>query len=90
MTRSGAEANLRVVNRELQYANAFVIQFRAGAGFAKLAGRAEHVASGRTAVFQSVDELPQLLRRMLRDVRLELETDQNSASKSEEKAKQER
>jgi hypothetical protein len=59
------------VSKELQYANAFVIQFRAGAGFAKLAGRAEHVASGKTAVFHSIDELPQLLRQMLREVRLE-------------------
>ena len=76
------------MNRELQYANAFVIQFRAGAGFAKLAGRAEHVASGKSAVFQSIDDLPQLLRQMLREVRLE--RGQSGASKGAEEAKQER
>ena len=76
------------MNRELQYANAFVIQFRAGAGFTKLAGRVEHVASGKCAVFQSIDDLPQLLRQMLREVRLE--PGQIGASKGAEEAKQER
>jgi len=33
----------------------------------KLAGRVEHVASGRTATFESVKELPELLRQMLED-----------------------
>ena len=83
MTRVSTEPILRPVSKELQYANAFVIQFRAGAGFAKLAGRAEHVSSGNTAVFQSVDELPQLLRQMLREVRLERAPDQIGASKNE-------
>lgn len=53
--------------RGLQHANAFVVQFR-GTGEAhadQLPGRVEHVASGRTATFQSVEELPQLLRKML-------------------------
>jgi hypothetical protein len=53
----------------LQHASAFVIQFRAGPDVhaGRLAGRVEHVASGRTAHFQSVHELPELLRRMLNE-----------------------
>jgi hypothetical protein len=56
---------------ELKHTSAFVVQFRADADPArgKLAGRVEHVASGRTANFQSVDDLPELLRRMLHDAR---------------------
>jgi hypothetical protein len=52
------------------YASAFVIQFRMDGDREndKLGGRAEHVASGDTASFQSVDELPRLLRRMLKGV----------------------
>jgi hypothetical protein len=58
------------VTRELQYANAFVIQLRAtdtnkGNG---VSGRVEHVASGRTATFQSTEDLPQLLLRMLEKI----------------------
>jgi len=53
----------------LQHAGAFVIQFRAGTDFdgGRVAGRIEHVASGRTAVFDSVDELLGIIRRMLRE-----------------------
>jgi hypothetical protein len=56
--------------RGLQHANAFVIQFRdAGQDdLGRLSGRVEHVASGRTSTFQAVDELPQLLLRMLRSM----------------------
>ena len=55
------------MTKELQYANAFVIQLRAtGEKKGKrVPGRVEHVASGRTATFQSIDELPQLLLRIL-------------------------
>jgi hypothetical protein len=55
------------VTRELQYANAFVIQLRATDKNKenRVPGRIEHVASGRTANFQSIEELPQLLLRML-------------------------
>jgi hypothetical protein len=51
----------------LQHSSAFVIQFRGAAetGADRLPGRVEHVASGRTATFQSVEELPQLLLKML-------------------------
>lgn len=50
----------------LQPTSAFVVQFRAGGDIAAddLAGRVEHVASGRAANFESVQELPALLRRM--------------------------
>lgn len=52
----------------LQHANAFVIQFRgpAQARADQLSGRVEHVATGLTANFQSIEELPQLLLEMLR------------------------
>jgi hypothetical protein len=60
----------RVMVKGLQHANAFVIQFRGAAetGADRLSGRVEHVASGRTATFQSVEELPQILLKMLRSV----------------------
>ncbi|HET6933320.1 MAG TPA: hypothetical protein VFI72_00690 [Candidatus Angelobacter sp.] len=45
-----------------------MIQFRgpADAPTDQLSGRVEHVATGRTATFQSIEELPQLLLKMLR------------------------
>jgi hypothetical protein len=54
----------------LLHANAFVIQFRgaAEAGADRLPGRVEHVASGRTATFKSLKELPPLVLKMLRSV----------------------
>ena len=53
--------------KRLQRTEAFVVQFRwlDAAREDKLSGRVEHVSSGRTATFQSVDELPHLLRKML-------------------------
>ena len=58
----------------LQHANAFVIQFRGTDEAAeKFSGRVEHVASGRTALFQTVEELPQILLKMLRTVASEKE-----------------
>jgi len=55
----------------LQHTSAFVVQFRAGAGAREeqLPGRAEHVASGRTVTFESIEDLPELLRQMLRSAR---------------------
>ncbi|HKV92444.1 MAG TPA: hypothetical protein VJW20_07855 [Candidatus Angelobacter sp.] len=52
-----------------QHTNAFVVQFRDSASVRadQLPGRVEHVASGRTATFQSVEELPRILREMLKD-----------------------
>lgn len=51
----------------LQHTSAFVIQFRGSTDLRAdpLPGRVEHVVSGRTATFQSIEELPQLLRKML-------------------------
>ena len=54
------------MTKGLQHTDAFVIQFRAAkAGADRFAGRLEHVASGHTATFESLEELPQLLLRML-------------------------
>lgn len=54
----------------LPHANAFVVQFRSidEPDVGCFSGRIEHVASGRTAVFQTVAELPQILVRMLKAV----------------------
>ena len=60
----------------LQHTNAFVIQFRgpAEARAGERPGRVEHVASGRTATFQSIEELPQLLLEMLKGTPSDEET----------------
>jgi hypothetical protein len=54
----------------LQRTEAFVVQFRRplAAREDQLPGRVEHVSSGRTATFQSLDELPHLLRKLLSSV----------------------
>jgi hypothetical protein len=51
----------------LQHAGAFVLQFREETDFAagRVTGRVEHVASGQTARFESVDELLATLARLL-------------------------
>jgi hypothetical protein len=56
--------------KELQPASSFVIQFRKdGDGtHGKFSGQIEHIASGNTAKFRSMDDVPELLRRMLREV----------------------
>ncbi len=43
----------------MQHAGAFVVQFRAGTDFdaGRVEGRVEHVATGRTARFESLQEL---------------------------------
>jgi len=59
----------RVVVKELQHASAFVVQFRTAENpEGKLSGRIEHVASGITATFHSVDDLPALFLQVLREV----------------------
>jgi hypothetical protein len=70
MTRSQPRGYSRLVMKGLQHANAFVIQFRGAdeADAERFSGRVEHVASGRTATFQAIDELPQILLNMLRTV----------------------
>ena len=67
MTRSQPCGYSRLVMKGLQHANAFVIQFRAAdePDTARLSGRVEHVASGRTVLFQTLEELPQILLKML-------------------------
>lgn len=69
MTRFQPCGYSRLVMKGLQHANAFVIQFRAAdePDSARLSGRVEHVASGRTALFQTLEELPQILLKMLKN-----------------------
>jgi hypothetical protein len=55
----------------LQAAGAFVVQFRSADPAGPLSGRLEHVASGKTAIFQSVQDLPAILRRLLTDAQEE-------------------
>jgi hypothetical protein len=71
MTRLHDYGYLRRVMNRLPHANAFVIQFRSDADLetSPMGGRVEHVVSGRTATFESVQELPDLLRRMLSEAR---------------------
>ena len=63
------------MSKGLQHANAFVIQFRGAdeADTERFSGRVEPVVSGRTADFQNVEELPQILLKMLRTVASEKE-----------------
>ena len=58
----------RGVMKGLQHTTAFVIQFRCTAedDLKQFPGRVEHVASGRTATFESIEELPQLLLTLLK------------------------
>ena len=70
MTLSQPCGYSRPVMKGLQHANAFVIQFRDAdqSPAEKFSGRVEHVASGRTALFHAVEELPQILLKMLEPV----------------------
>ena len=76
MTRVRAELYLLTMMNGLQHTKAFVVQFRDSTGprAGKLPGRVEHVASGNTATFQSVEELPLLLRQMLKSIPADDET----------------
>lgn len=58
-----------MMNR-LQNVFAFVIQFRGAGedGLKQFPGRIEHVASGYTATFESIEELPQLFLKLLKAV----------------------
>jgi hypothetical protein len=57
----------------LQHAGAFVLQFRAGSDLdaARVAGRVEHIASGQTEWFESLEELLASLARMLKQAETE-------------------
>jgi hypothetical protein len=67
MTRARAYGYSRLVMKGLQHASAFVIQFRGAdePDRERFSGRVEHVASGRTALFETVEELPQILLKLL-------------------------
>lgn len=71
MTVHAYAGTLGIVMNGLVHANAFVVQFRSAAGASEeqFSGRVEHVASGRTATFHSMEELPKLLLKMLQDFR---------------------
>jgi hypothetical protein len=66
MTASAVRCYFQPMMKGLQQANAFVIQFRDAAASPgrPLSGRVEHVSSGRTANFRSLEELPKLLLLM--------------------------
>jgi hypothetical protein len=70
MTRAQAASYFQIVMKGLQHTNAFVIQFRRPMDprADRLPGRVEHVASGHTATFESIEELPQVLQKMLKSV----------------------
>jgi hypothetical protein len=53
----------------LQHTRAFVVQFRTATDFAtgRVAGRVEHIASGRSAHFESSHELLEIFARVLSD-----------------------
>ena len=57
----------------LQRTGAFVLQFKTGSDFdtGNVEGRIEHIASGVTAYFSSVDELLSTLARVLKQNGLE-------------------
>jgi hypothetical protein len=51
---------------DFHYASAFVVQFRTATDFGAnhVEGRIEHIASGRTAHFESTSELLAVIERM--------------------------
>ena len=69
MTRTVVGPYSQSAMTNLPHANAFVVQFRTEPNpeSGKLGGRVEHVASGKTATFESVQDLPELFEQMLKD-----------------------
>ena len=62
-------AVILAVMKGLPSISAFVVQFRdADEAEGDRSGRVEHVASGRTATFQSLEELPNVLLTLLKSV----------------------
>jgi hypothetical protein len=59
---------------------AFVVQFRAATDIeaGRVNGRVEHVVSGRTANFETGEELLAVLNRMMNDVQSEATADPDS------------
>jgi hypothetical protein len=78
MTAGCDGTTVTTVTKNLQQITAFLIQFRAipEDESTLLPGRIEHVLSGSTSNFDSVEEVPSLLREMLRRqaVRVEFDT----------------
>jgi hypothetical protein len=68
MTRSSGRDYSPLIVNTLPSANAFVIQFRTVdvSDEHTLSGRVEHIASGTTGIFQSIDDLPKLLLTLMR------------------------
>lgn len=64
----------------LQHASAFVIQFRAGTDFeaGRVEGRVEHIASGRTARFESSGELVAFLAQVIKAFQSQQSADNRS------------
>ena len=69
MTSPRGGSYSQLVMNGLQHGGAFVVQFRASTDFdaGRVVGRVEHIASGRTGMFDSAEALVDLLARMLKD-----------------------
>jgi hypothetical protein len=69
MTASRGGSYSQLVMNGLQRGGAFVVQFRTSTDFdaGRVAGRVEHIASGRTGTFDSAEALVDLLAGMLKD-----------------------
>lgn len=69
MTLSRVSRYSRLAMNELQRSGAFVVQFRTGSNLeaGRASGRIEHISSGWTACFDSIDELVALLGRALKE-----------------------
>jgi len=69
MTSYSIRRYSQVAMNGLHPGNAFIIQFRTelNSSDVKLTGRIEHVLSGKTTTFDSLNDVPGLLLEMLRD-----------------------
>jgi hypothetical protein len=67
MTARGGPGYSRRAMQGLQHAGAFLVRFAEGTNFvtARVTGRVDHVASGRTTRFESVTELLAFIARVL-------------------------
>jgi hypothetical protein len=71
MTSCSTDRYSQLAMNGLHPGSAFIIQFRTDSDprAVRLAGRIEHVASGKTATFDSLHDVPELLLQMLQDSR---------------------
>jgi hypothetical protein len=69
MTARGGPRYSRLAMRGLQHTGAFVVRFTEGTNFstARVTGRVDHVASGRTTRFETVTELLAFIASVLAD-----------------------